>query len=66
MKGARIMTVKVFYRNTKTLKTTINDVDFIKYNKEGETILVRNSKNSIILGKDLYDIEVWCSNRYTV
>ena len=58
------MTVKIFYHNTKTLKTTINDVDFIKYNKEGETVLVRNSKNSIILGKDLYDIEVYCIGYY--
>lgn len=55
------MTVKVFYRNTKNLKTVIHDVDFIAHNEEGETVLVRNSKNSIILGKDLYDIEVWCS-----
>ena len=60
------MTVKVFYRNTKKLKTTINDVDFIGHNDKGEIVLVRNSKNSIILGKDLYDIEVWCSNRYNV
>ena len=55
------MTVKVFYHNTKNLKTVIHEVDFIKYNKEGETVLVRNSKNSIILGKDLYDIEVRCN-----
>ena len=60
------MTVRVFYRNTKNLKTVIHDVDFIGHNDKGELILVRNSKNSIILGKDLYDIEVWCSNRYTV
>ena len=58
------MTVKIFYHNTKTLKTAINDVDFIKYNKEGETVLVRNSKNSIILGKDLYDIKVYCIGYY--
>ena len=60
------MTVKVFYRNTKNLKTTINDVDFIGHNDKGEIVLFRSSKNSIILGKDLYDIEVWCSNRYNV
>ena len=60
------MTVKVFYRNTKNLKTTINDVDFIGHNDKGEIVLFRSSKSSIILGKDLYDIEVWCSNRYTV
>ena len=58
------MTVKIFYHNTKTLKTTINDVDFIKYNKEGETVLVRKPKNSIILGKDLYDIKVYCIGYY--
>ena len=60
------MTVKVFFHNTKTLKTTINDVDFIGHNDKGEIVLFRSSKSSIILGKDLYDIEVWCSNRYTV
>ena len=54
------MTVKVFYHNTKNLKTVIHDVDFIAHNEKGELILVR-PKNSIILGKDLYDIEVWCS-----
>ena len=60
------MFVKVFYRNTKNLKTVIHDVDFLAHNEEGELILVRKPKNSIILGKDLYDIEVWCSNRYNV
>ena len=55
------MTVEVYDRNTKNLKTVIHEVDFLAHNEKGELILVRNSKNSIILGKDLYDIEVWCS-----
>ena len=58
------MTVKVFYRNTKNLKTVIHDVDFLAHNEKGELILVRNSKNSIILGKDLYDIKVYCIGYY--
>lgn len=58
------MTVKIFYHNTKTLKTTINDVDFIGHNDKGEIVLFRSSKSSIILGKDLYDIKVYCIRYY--